>query len=125
MSGENHPNYGKTPSIETIKKIKRSNMEHYKKKKELKIKMNDNEQICKGRAQTDETKEKIRQMTINNVIKNSKIRIHQYGLNMNLINTFVSYGQASRQCSVSRNSITKACISKKPSRIFFWVREDI
>ena len=122
MSGENHPNYGKTPSSETILKIKRSNMEHYKNK--LKNSSN-NDKTGKGRRQTDETREKIRQVTINNVMKNSKIRIHQYDLNMNLLNTFVSYGQASKQCNVSRNSIMKSCISKRSSRDFFWIREDI
>ena len=119
MSGKNHPQYGKTPSLETINKIKLSNINCYKNKiiKEPIVNI--------GRPQKEETKEKIRQITLNNVFKNSKIRIHQYDLNMKLINTYISYGEASRNCDISRNSITKACISKKSSKGFFWIKEDV
>jgi hypothetical protein len=121
MSGKNHPNYGKTPSPETILKIKLGNINHYKNKSKI-----NNEQIIhKGRQHTKETKDKLRNISINNVIKNSKIRIHQYDLNMNIINTYVSYGDASRKCNISRNSIKNACTYNKTSKGFFWIKEEI
>jgi group I intron endonuclease len=116
MSGVNHPHYGKTPSLETINKMKMA----YKNK--IKKETNNN---CIGRPQTEETKEKIRQMTINNIIKNSKVRIHQYDLNMNLINTFYSCFEASKKCDISRNSIKNSYINKKSSKGFYWIKEDI
>jgi group I intron endonuclease len=120
-SGKNHPQYGETPSPETINKIKLSNINYYKNKNKIK---KDN-LLNKGRVQKEETKEKISKNRINNIIKNSKIRIHQYDLKMNLINTFISYSEASRKCDISRHSIKKSCISKKSSKYFFWIKEDI
>jgi group I intron endonuclease len=87
---------------------------------------------------TEETKNKIRESVKKyynekhhiNIVKHREamaksvgIKISQYNLNNILINTFISFADASRQTGIPNSTIKKCVKDNKPNRGFIWKKE--
>jgi hypothetical protein len=103
-------------SYETRQKISNSLKEYHKNK------VTD----CLGR--TDEVKQKIserlKEYHKNKIVKINLIRINQYDINNNLINSFNTIIDASRATNIRREAISRTCLGKtKSGGGFIWKRE--
>ena len=139
LSGVNHPNYGKHLKEETKRKLSEA-LKGYKNhnfgKRPSEETIQKLRESAYKRYQNKETKEKISNSLIEyykNVspenIKNN-IRVEQYDLNNNLINTYNSLSEAARAINVSSKSLIYAsnltCTNKnnkpKTCKGYIWKR---
>lgn len=122
LKGENHPMYGKHLKDETKQKLRQANSginsKNYGKKltheeKQHLSKLAIERHKNKLTTQKEETKNKIRKSIIkyyeNIEIKNkNNIRVQQYDINNNLLNTYNSLNEAAKSIGVAQISIARA-----------------
>lgn len=103
VSGKNNPNYGKTHSEETKKRISKTKKEKYSAK---------NHPNC-GKHLSSETKEKIS--------TTKKKKVDMYSLNMEFIKSFPSIKEAGNITGINRDCISMCCNNKlKTSGGYIW-----
>lgn len=140
LKGKNHPMFGKHLKEETKQKLREKtggkNNANYGKKltkeqKEHLSKLAKERHLQNNYEQKNETKEKIRKSLLkyyqDGSIKNKNcIRVQQYDLNNNLINTFNSMNEAAKYVGVSQISIRRASDIKNTKYLtckgFIWKR---